>query len=98
MHICDDNAELDLASAEGNFIEMHRIVMAVGGREGFSEEEGMAASVLNSPDLKRASKLIVCVIYAFSNRWIGIRFVFAAILRCAECRCTRGQLYTYTQS
>lgn len=76
---------------------MHRTVMAGGGREGFSAEEGIVASILNSSDLKHASKLIVCVIYAFSNRWIGIRFLFTVILRHTECRCTPGQLYTGLQ-
>jgi len=52
------------------------------------------ASILDSPDLKHASKLTICVIYAFSNRWIGIRFLSAAanvILRYAGCRCVPGQ-------
>jgi len=41
-------------------------------------EGGIVASVLNSCDLKHVSKLTVCVIYAFSDKWCGIRFLFTA--------------------
>lgn len=73
LHIRDHNARRDLASTDGNFIEMHRAVMATGVREEFSGEEGVVASVLNSSDLKHASKLIVCVIYALVIDGLALR-------------------------
>lgn len=57
---------------------MHRAVLTGGLWEEFSVEGGIVASVLNSCDLKHVSKLTVCVIYAFSDKWRGIRFLFTA--------------------
>jgi hypothetical protein len=68
---------------------MRRSVLTGGLWEEFGGEGGRVASVLNSSDLKHVSKLTVCVIYAFSDRWRGIRLLHTAATAIIASRATQ---------